>query len=987
MSDFATERGIGASARGAPPVTTVLAQGCVALIAVGWLGCFLLISPPQSGTVSGQIPWSDGSLLRQIVDAISLWGIFPTARGAEIKNVIWHGVVVLATLLLAVRAWNSIRHLRLSATVREPWMAGQIMLLGWCGLALLSFSWSREPAISFGQAILYCFGVVWALAIAWTLERAALQRLGRVVLVSSAAMATLTIWYYFERNPNHRPGFPLGNPGPLAAAMVPALLLAGSTLVSGVWNRLMTGVWRDAGGCLLSGLVLIPLVFAFLLADALTAKVALIVGVGVLLWLSIPGKARWVVAGIAMVAAVGAIGYRFAAADDFGMARGASARLRLYTWRYAAELWEQSPMLGLGAGAYARLANVLSLRDEQLDPAAFMGTWRNHAHNELFEVFTEIGLVGGVTFVGGHLATILAALLVLRRRLTTEQRTVIVAFLAAYVGILADSCGSVSLRLPGFPIVFFTLIGVLWAAGRWGSRGDLAGDALAAFLPDSPTAARRLNVRRMVMALGVVVLAGGLATAGTVNAHSLWYEQKAHAAMADDLPELARSHAAEAEWGLLEPTRRIMAAELQARAMAYSATGVFAAAVNREGGLAAVPEAERERIAGLLRMAYNQVEAFDKRIPAVGEMPILGAELAERLAVVLEPTAPETARQWRERALAAWQGQRIQNRYDLRACLALTRYPALPASYGVLLRDALRRGTPKDATWLNALQGVVQRLSVPVFDQVVEALLKAAGPIDPQTDANAIVISMAPEAFRLGAAWWSFRGDHERALRLAGRAADLYRPIQDRFPTRVAVALSEQAEYMFRWQPAQPQAAIELITTAIEALPHIQAQARDELERPLRVSQARYQIAAGRTAAAEELLRNWGWESPARIAAVYLEVIATVLRQPIERRPRTVIPWLERVVTLTPTDVGGWRWLAWIVTEPGHYAEIERVLAQARDAGVSESQAAGIRQWLAGEFPAYGAWIKQGRPSANPRLDAPESSASETGSTNSDSQD
>jgi O-antigen ligase/tetratricopeptide (TPR) repeat protein len=935
---------------------TGLSQAMVLLIALGWIGCFLLISPPLTGAVSGQRAWADGSLLHQIVDALGGWGVFPTARGVEIKDVIWHATAVLATVLLAIRAWFSTRHLNLSTTAREAWLAGQIMLIGWCALSLLSMAWSSEPWLSLGQATLYAYGVLWALAMGWTLERASLQRVGQVIQVTTAAMAVLTIWYYFERNPSHRPGFPIGNPGPLAAAMVPALLISLSIIATEGWRRIMTGTWRDATSFWISLICAVPVSGAFILADALTAKVALIVGVGVLLWLSLSGKTRWIVAAIAAIAAISAVGYRFAAGNDFSMARGASARLRLYTWRYAAELWQQRPMLGLGAGAYPRLANMRSLRDEQLDPAAFMGTWRNHAHNELFEIFTEIGLVGGVTFVGGQLATIMAALVVLRRRLTHEQRTLLTALLAAHLGLLVDSCGSVSLRLPGFPIVFFTLIGVLWAAGRWGHRGDLAGDAIAGFLPTSLAAARWLRVRRALMAFGVVAIAAVLAAMAAMNALSLKREVQAYAAMAENFPQRAAQLAGEAEPWLLDPTRSILASELQTRAQTQVAKNVYTTAARAPGGLDALPPQERDRLGGLIRQAFNAVDLFESRFPAIGEMQVLGAELAERLANVFAPIAPATAKEWRERAQVAWSTQRQLNKGDQRACLALTRYPALPAEYGVFLRDALRTSSPNDRAWLEALQRVVNRLSVNGVDQVVEALLQAAGPIDPRTDANTIIISMAPEAYRLGAAWWSFRGQHERALRLAGRAVELYRPIRDRFPTRVAITLAEQAEYAFRWQPRKAQAALELVDTAIAELPNIQAQLRRNLERPLREAQARYLIATGQGATAESLLREWGWQSPAQIASVYLDTIRTVLRQPIANRPPTVIPWIEQVVSLQPTEPQAWGWLAWLMAESGHFDQTRQVFDDARRAGVSQDNITGLQRWLSTEFPAYQDW-------------------------------
>jgi len=99
------------------------------------------------------------------------------------------------------------------------------------------------------------------------------------------------------------------------------------------------------------------------------------------------------------------------------MARGATVRLRLYAWRYAACCGRPARSAARGPAAYPRLAGVLAAPDMTLDPAAFMGERESiveHAHNELFEVLTEIGLVGGVTFVAGLLATLFAGSALLR---------------------------------------------------------------------------------------------------------------------------------------------------------------------------------------------------------------------------------------------------------------------------------------------------------------------------------------------------------------------------------------------------------------------------------------------------------------------------------------------------------------------------------------------------------------------------------------------
>ena len=146
------------------------------------------------------------------------------------------------------------------------------------------------------------------------------------------------------------------------------------------------------------------------------------------------------------------------------MARGATIRFRYYAWRYAAELWSQSlptSVIGQGAGSYPRLAGQLSIRDRTLDPEAFPGELVEHAHNELFEVLTEIGLIGGVTFVGGWLATLAAGAALRRSVSDREKRWLHAALVAGLMALIVDMFSWPALRLSGVPAIFYTLLGAV----------------------------------------------------------------------------------------------------------------------------------------------------------------------------------------------------------------------------------------------------------------------------------------------------------------------------------------------------------------------------------------------------------------------------------------------------------------------------------------------------------------------------------------------
>ena len=65
---------------------------------------FFLMSPPRGESYPGAVAWREGSLLKHVVDLMSLYGSVATVRGVEIKDFAFHLATVAALLLLAGRA-------------------------------------------------------------------------------------------------------------------------------------------------------------------------------------------------------------------------------------------------------------------------------------------------------------------------------------------------------------------------------------------------------------------------------------------------------------------------------------------------------------------------------------------------------------------------------------------------------------------------------------------------------------------------------------------------------------------------------------------------------------------------------------------------------------------------------------------------------------------------------------------------------------------
>ncbi|RMF72671.1 MAG: O-antigen ligase domain-containing protein, partial [Planctomycetota bacterium] len=600
----------------------------------------LLISPPPLEGYSGAIEWSSGSLLRPLLEILSLGGVFPTARGVEIKQIAFHFLAVGGFGLLAARALISGLIPPARRAGKGVWAAGQACLIMWVLISAASAWWSGEPRLSLGQAALFGAGLGWALFIGWTIEGRDVPRLLWGYVWIAVATAGVCVWYYYERNPYHRPGMPIGNPSTLAAAVLPAGLIAFVTLIGGVWDRIRRRAplqWATLWGSALA----LPLpILCLRLADSRGAYVGGLAGVAAILFLAARTRLRRFMFWAVMVSIAVAGWYFSTATQDVAMARGATVRFRLYTWRYAAELWSHRPISGLGAGSFARFAGALSIRDRMLDPAAFAGEVIAHAHNELFEVLAEIGLIGGVTYVAGLLATLAAAGVMLRSNLSRSRRWLLLGLVGGVVAVLVDSLFGVGLRLPGLPPVFYALLGTLWAACRATSR--LQSADLRAHAAMRGTLLRRYGVS--VLAATAAIVGGWLAAR---NAAGLADEMRAITTLAaagqDDPTAYSQARAAtlRAAGLLLDPVRVLLARERAVRCDFELARIAWERARSAERDAAARDAALRQ-----CRRAYESAWAMNRAAPTIGRMPAAAARCAEWIGALLRPTDPTAARDW-----------------------------------------------------------------------------------------------------------------------------------------------------------------------------------------------------------------------------------------------------------------------------------------------------------------------------------------------------
>lgn len=922
--------------------------GATALIAVAILAAaFLLISPPEGQTFIGALEWKPGSWLQRIVQAQSLGDRLHTARGTEIKDFAAHIGAGVVLLLLAAHFWR-----------REPFSVWRTapdrnalwavtFLVSWVVLSFLSTAWAGEPDTALGQASLYALNLGWAIGLAGMLRQRDVAHVVNGYVAISAAAALLCIWYFHERNPFHRPGFPVGNPNTMAASIVPATLLCMSMIGRSVWEWHRRREPLRPAALLTASAMLALLLWCLWLTNSRGALLGLGVGCFSLFFLLSGRRGRVIAAGAGLVLLVTASIWVYSHSGDTAMGRGASVRARFYYWRYAVLLWEQRPLFGHGAGAYTRLANQYSLRDRALDPAAFADAdWTAHAHNELFEIFVEIGLIGGVTFVAGMLASLLAILGLMRRRPPPILRWRIAAIGAGILALIADSLVSPALRLAVVPLVLYTLLGSLWAICREQAESENSTDHL---LEQQGIRAKRSIPAGVlaVCAAGWAIWAAGSNWSGVAAEYRAMRESGSDSATANYESCIASNTIARNR--LLDPVRRLFADERDLRFRHEQTLQAFLALTAPAETVMLHDRPDPEKLARACEALYQAALRLDARAPTLGRTLATAARAAEMLSVLHRPAQDGTATEWYQRAERAWRNHRLRFLTDEEALLSLAlNYPGSLTMRISYLRDALRNGFPTPE-WRRALETLSATRG---FEPDLARFTHAVGPIDPRTDAESILLSFAPEAYRLHALFAASRGKPEQSRASITRAVELYAAVKIRFPRLLSIALAEQADYeLLADLQDGPARAAGLLDRAIAELPKIQQQQFARLAEPFRYRRLAVLAVAGQQDEAQRVATQLGGGPPRTVTAAACLQLAQRLSELTPTACAAAERFLEHATRLTPNDPAAWHARLANLARCERYDALTACWSAAAEA-LSKPQCDDLLERLGDAFPA-----------------------------------
>jgi len=865
-----------------------------------------------------------------------------------------------------------------------PAGVAQLALVVFAAWAMLSARWAPWPEVAFGEGVRQLIMTIWAIALGQTLSRRGARKAAAALAAVLAITAVLGIWYRLERNPYQRLKFPIGNPIFLAACLLPGITLSVSGLLAALsgllrgcvrsgtairaatvrerfppvradrfltgaaLKRLLThraagapaGAWAGAGWLAIgSALGLIALCWAFKLTDSRGPQIGLIVGFVVAACVWATGRLRRGLLLAILVSVIVAAGYlSLFGWPDFVTRRLDTVTLRFYSWSYAIHLFLGQPFVGRGQAAYMLLAQSLSSPHAEYAPSVFPGHLMGHAHNEWLEILADLGAVGFALMMVGLGATFWAAAVAMRHaRGEGMGRATVFGLLAAFVGIVVSEATGVALRMPGLPVIFYTVIGLIWAS----ARDD-----------DTPASC----VARYGRSVRLAVLSGAVVVSVVIGTLVLWDWQGALADRAVTThtlkyrwDEALRQAQIAKRWRLVVEGR--LSAENQYNFVAYRAAAhrfqqlrdMMSRLEDPGRPSAHTLQLAREDSAVFNAYAQRCIESGQQLLSRMPHYPYVAGRVASVWLLKQQMEAAErqlglrqevhsyvpTAREWLR---AEYQRDRLDPHASLRL-FQLSGDQPLTEQLD-LLRLPLRRGP-----WIRAdgpgeeSQGKLALDLFGEFELALAALAQKPGYpqwMDTRVAQARTCLTLpevaawpdryAPETLRLAARAKKLNRRFTEAVSLTSDAVRLSEKLVRRFPELVSYALIDQSRYLLLAHPDEPERAVAACRQAIARWP---ASGDRKRGAALRRSLALYLLAAGNEPEARQCLATLEPRLSGRDLDRLIGYGLGELCQKMgaafgpTRRPRWFNDRLQRYLELVPDWADGRFFAAYVAFEVG----------------------------------------------------------------------
>jgi O-antigen ligase len=855
----------------------------------------------------------DKSLLKPVVELLALDARWPTARGVEIRDLVFYLGAATLTFIAGFRLLTSGATSRLGLDdLLDFRRRASSPYFWWCALltvSVISSMFSHAPDMCKGQSVIRFMHLAWWWPLAAMLVPAHARKLAAWLAAMLAAMAILALWYHLERE-QPRLRYPIGNELFLAACLLPGLFLAigfaGKRLGSVCRSVLMGETEPDSDRSrtprTIWSYVAIPLVCvaaaailaALYYTRSRSAAVGIAAGLVMVVFMVVQKRQKPAVILVAVLLAIGgALTVQHLRVSGVMGDRAHSIRARLnHEWPYALRMFLDKPVAGYGDGAYSMLAGQMARAEQLEDPAILSAdewSWVGHAHNEFLELLSDLGFVGMFAFSAALVLTIVYALRHCERLRTDPagqaERWLVIGLVGALVALIFEECSDVALRKPGLPPVFLTIWALIWAL----VRTERASVARVAVTDDEHTL--RISALR-VAGTAVCVAAVALATYAVRD----WRASRAHHEAASRLQDKDYASAVPfadfADKNTLDPFQRLIT-------RVYA---VWARSLEFDRILAAGEGPPTKADLDMACQALMRLDELKRAAPLFLRVSRLEADLSLNLSRAHERRGESAfARDYRVRFQAALERHREDEpfRIDVVTDLWKAKPDATATERLVWLRCLLRNGEI-DGGFTGLFRELVSRedFFATMGDLMNVATQDAGRPPEQWKD------KLSPETFRIAALDHASRvGMPEKAVKLAAQAEILYQRTGPRLFAAHSAALHEMATYRFDADPTANTDENLAVLAKAQTIFAAPADATTPLPGGLGRTRLRVLLAAGREKDAEAQIRLLWPESATPpqqdMANAYLEIAMQFAARGLEYA-EPALKWAERAAGLQP---------------------------------------------------------------------------------------
>lgn len=942
------------------PAARTFSTAMVVIAAVALLANCLLTSP----SAFSEAHKNDTTILKRVVETLGLSGNYPTARGIEVRNLVFYLGAACIALVAGLRMIFAARTPRLTvddlldlkARAASPYFWWLLLLL----VSFFSSTYSHAPDMCRGQMYARFLQTAWLWPLAAMLRIRHARTLAAALLSALALTAALSLAYYAIRmTPGRRLAYPLGNELWLGACLLPGLFIAIAFLLG---NRRERGISEQttpsASSSLktqVSGLTCLFLLAAALyLTRARSAQLGAVAGfIALAVFLTGRLTRRLLLLGTILAALAGsALLHRALQADAPGQ-RSASIRSRvLYEWPYALTLFFQKPIAGNGDGAYSMLAGQLAREDQLDDPGVlrFDGwSWTGHAHNEFLELLCDLGLVGAIAYLVAIIITLVRTVQFCDRTTSAADRYLAAALGAALVAGVVDQCTNPAIREPGLPPIFLTVWAALWAMARTIVRPP------------------RVAEHDQSLSVGTVKLGGAFVIASALalgfRGVQDWRAALARYAAARDVDgQSAASAIASADFAAdwyLDPFQRA-----QARMIAASARNtVFDDALRASDG----PPTNQQMAAA--EDALVRIVGLERDIPHFLQVSRIATELYLNRARAFE----RMARQATEPAAKASLEQSVQDA-QMRMLSALAQSqkddPFLIGRVQALWKVHAGATALDRINWLRCLlrggefgdDFVALFRQLPAMSDLAQALndLYSIATQDAELPPEKWRDKLSPETLRAAALAKALSGNPAEAVAIIDKAIVMYRAAGSRLAAAHSAALHEGARYRIAADPLADTAACLEQLAGADRVSGGSADVNTPLVAPLGDTRLLVLIAAGNEPAVTLQLSHLniaGDRIPERLSNAHADVALRCLGT--TTRTADAIRFARRAVELLPKNPRALAALVHAAIAANDEATALRAATDLIIATPTDSSAA-ILRGLRARYPASPLWTALG---------------------------